>query len=111
MAVGATSKLEDGNEQPYGELGLSLRTVSRRRFALMQADSRQTDFCTYLSAILLGGLLLNAFAGLWWADPAAGLVMVPIIAQGRRGLAGGQGVLRLIAGAAEIEKHGPSPLP
>jgi divalent metal cation (Fe/Co/Zn/Cd) transporter len=45
----------------------------------MQADSRQTDFCTYLSAVLLGGLLLNTLAGWWWADPAAGLVMVPII--------------------------------
>jgi divalent metal cation (Fe/Co/Zn/Cd) transporter len=47
----------------------------------MKADSRQTDFCTYLSAILLGGLLLNALCGWWWADPVAGLVMVPIIAK------------------------------
>jgi len=47
----------------------------------MHADSRQTDFCTYLSAILLGGLLLNAVLGWWWADPVAGLVMVPIIAK------------------------------
>jgi divalent metal cation (Fe/Co/Zn/Cd) transporter len=55
----------------------------------MRADSRQTDFCTYLSAILLGGLLLNAIAGWWWADPAAGLVMVPIIAkEGVDGLRG-----------------------
>jgi divalent metal cation (Fe/Co/Zn/Cd) transporter len=49
--------------------------------AAMKADSRQTDFCTYLSAILLGGLLLNALLGWWWADPVAGLVMVPIIAK------------------------------
>jgi divalent metal cation (Fe/Co/Zn/Cd) transporter len=55
----------------------------------MHADSRQTDFCTYLSAILLGGLVLNALAGWWWADPAAGLVMVPIIAkEGVDGLRG-----------------------
>jgi len=47
----------------------------------MDADSRQADFCTYLSAILLGGLLLNALLGWWWADPVAGLVMVPIIAR------------------------------
>jgi divalent metal cation (Fe/Co/Zn/Cd) transporter len=47
----------------------------------MKADSRQTDFCTYLSAILLGGLLFNALLGWWWADPVAGLVMVPIIAK------------------------------
>lgn len=45
----------------------------------MQADSRQTDICAYLSAILLGGLLLNALFGWWWADPIAALVMVPII--------------------------------
>jgi divalent metal cation (Fe/Co/Zn/Cd) transporter len=47
----------------------------------MKADSRQTDFCSYLSAILLAGLLLNAFLGWWWADPLAGLAMVPIIAK------------------------------
>jgi divalent metal cation (Fe/Co/Zn/Cd) transporter len=47
----------------------------------LKADSRQADFCTYLSAILLGGLLLNALLGWWWADPVAGIVMVPIIAK------------------------------
>jgi divalent metal cation (Fe/Co/Zn/Cd) transporter len=47
----------------------------------MQADSRQTDICAYLSAILLGGLLLNALLGWWWADPVAALVMAPIIAK------------------------------
>ena len=47
----------------------------------LTADARQTEFCTYLSAILLGGLLLNALFGLWWADPLAGLVMAPIIAK------------------------------
>ena len=31
--------------------------------AALHADSRQTDFCAYLSAILLGGLLLNAVLG------------------------------------------------
>jgi divalent metal cation (Fe/Co/Zn/Cd) transporter len=49
--------------------------------AAMKADSKQADFCTYLSAILLGGLALNALLGWWWADPVAGLVMVPIIAK------------------------------
>jgi divalent metal cation (Fe/Co/Zn/Cd) transporter len=61
----------------------------------MHADSRQTDLCTYLSAIQLGGLPLNAVAGWWWADPVAGLVMVPIIAKdgvdGIRGRACGCG--------------------
>jgi len=57
--------------------------------AAMQADARQTEFCTYLSAILLGGLLLNLTLGWWWADPVAGLVMVPVIAyEGVKGLRG-----------------------
>lgn len=47
----------------------------------MEADSRQTDICAYLSAILLAGLGLNAWLEWWWADPVAGLVMVPIIAK------------------------------
>ena len=55
----------------------------------MHADAKQTEFCTYLSGILLVGLLLNALFGLWWADPIAGLVMVPIIA--REGVGGLQG--------------------
>jgi divalent metal cation (Fe/Co/Zn/Cd) transporter len=56
------------------------RVASCIKSAAMQADSRQTDFCTYLSAILLSGLLLNALFGWWWADPIAALIMVPIIA-------------------------------
>jgi divalent metal cation (Fe/Co/Zn/Cd) transporter len=57
--------------------------------AAMRADSRQTDFCTYLSAILLCGLLLNALLGWRWADPIAALAMVPIIAgEGFRSLKG-----------------------
>jgi divalent metal cation (Fe/Co/Zn/Cd) transporter len=54
--------------------------------AAMDADARQTEFCTYLSGILLAGLLLNAVFGLWWADPVAGVVMVPIVA--KEGIAG-----------------------
>ena len=49
--------------------------------AAMKADARQTDFCVYLSSILLAGLALNAIVGWWWADPTAALVMVPIIAK------------------------------
>jgi len=49
--------------------------------AAMKADARQTDFCVYLSIILLAGLLLNTVLGWWWADPIAALIMVPIIAK------------------------------
>ena len=57
--------------------------------AALMADSKQTELCTYLSAILLAGLLLNALFGWWWADPVAALVMVPIIVkEGIEGLRG-----------------------
>jgi divalent metal cation (Fe/Co/Zn/Cd) transporter len=47
----------------------------------LHADANQTALCTYLSAILLAGLVLNALLGWWWADPIAALIMVPIIAK------------------------------
>ena len=42
------------------------------------ADSKQTLLCTYLSAVLLTGLLLNALLGWTWADPIAGLVIATV---------------------------------
>ena len=57
------------------------RVAARIQSKALQADSRQTDICAYLSAILLGGLLLNALFGWWWADPVAALIMTPIIAR------------------------------
>ena len=74
---------------------MPLLARAKRRVAVglgsraLHADARQTSLCTYLSAILLGGLVLNAFLGWWWADPIAALVMVPIIAkEGAEGLRG-----------------------
>ena len=55
------------------------KVASQLNSSAMKADSRQTDLCAYLSAILLGGLILNAVFGWWWADPVAALIMVPII--------------------------------
>jgi len=76
-------------------IGMPLLARAKRRVAAgigsraLHADSRQTELCAYLSAILLGGLLLNAALGWWWADPAAGLIMTPIIAnEGRKALRG-----------------------
>ncbi|WP_020501350.1 cation transporter [Sciscionella marina] len=48
------------------------------------ADSKQTLLCTYLSVVLLAGLLLNALLGWWWADPAVGLVIAVLaVREGR----------------------------
>ena len=95
-----------GHEAPDQSIvGIVLATASllimpvlaraKRRVAVglgskaLEADSRQTDLCAYLSAILLVGLLLNAFLGWWWADPVAALAMVPIIGgEGLRSLRG-----------------------
>ena len=42
------------------------------------ADSTQTLLCTYLSVVLLAGLVLNATLGWGWADPLAGLVIAAV---------------------------------
>ncbi|MDA0252838.1 MAG: cation transporter [Actinomycetota bacterium] len=48
------------------------------------ADSKQTLLCTYLSAVLLVGLLLNSLFGWSWADPIAGLVIAAVaVREGR----------------------------
>jgi divalent metal cation (Fe/Co/Zn/Cd) transporter len=63
------------------------RNVARQLGSLaMHADSKQSEFCMWLSAIVLAGLVLNAAFGMWWADPAAAPVMVPII--GKEGVEG-----------------------
>lgn len=55
----------------------------------LRSDSRQADFCAYLSAVLLAGLLLHVAMGWWWADSVAALVMAPVIA--REGMQGVRG--------------------
>jgi divalent metal cation (Fe/Co/Zn/Cd) transporter len=80
-------------------LGRAKRQVAAQMGSrALRADSRQADFCAYLSAILLAGLLLHALMGWWWADPVAALVMTPII--GREGVQGlrGEGCDRNCAG-------------
>jgi divalent metal cation (Fe/Co/Zn/Cd) transporter len=42
------------------------------------ADSKQTLLCTYLSAVLLAGLVLNAWFGMSWADGVAALAIAAI---------------------------------
>lgn len=61
-------------------LGLSKRTCARRLgVPALEAESLETIICAYLSFTLLMGLGLNAAWGLWWADPAAALAMVPYV--------------------------------
>ncbi|BBZ15738.1 hypothetical protein MGAD_00730 [Mycolicibacterium gadium] len=60
-------------------LSLTQRRTGRELGSLSAvADSKQTLLCTYLSAILLTGLLLNSLLGWSWADPVAALGIAAI---------------------------------
>jgi divalent metal cation (Fe/Co/Zn/Cd) transporter len=85
----ATRDLLDGDHAATSLVGVVLAAVSllvmpalavaKRRTGrqlgnnVVVADSTETALCSYLSAILLGGLVLNAAVGWWWADPLAAL--------------------------------------
>jgi divalent metal cation (Fe/Co/Zn/Cd) transporter len=63
-------------------LSLAQRRAGRELGSLSAvADSKQTLLCTYLSAVLLVGLLLNSLFGWSWADPIAGFVIAGIAAK------------------------------
>lgn len=55
------------------------------------ADSTQTLLCTYLSAVLLVGLVLNATLGWSWADPIAGLIIAAVAVKEGRAAWRGEG--------------------
>jgi divalent metal cation (Fe/Co/Zn/Cd) transporter len=55
----------------------------------LRAEAKETLACSYLSLTLLLGLVANAMAGWWWADPVAALLMVPwLVKEGLEGLRG-----------------------
>lgn len=66
-------------------LALVKRRIGRRLgSAATVKEASQTQLCAYLSVTLLIGLLANALAGWWWADPAAALVIAAVaVKEGR----------------------------
>jgi len=94
VAVDAVMSLLGFGEPQPSAIGIALATASlivmpvlslaQRRAgrelgsASAVADSKQTLLCTYLSAALLAGLVLNAVAGWSWADPVAALVIAAV---------------------------------
>jgi len=66
-------------------LAMAKRKVGRQlNSAATVKEASQTQLCAYLSVALLIGLLANALAGWWWADPAAALVIAAVaIREGR----------------------------
>lgn len=96
----STRALVTGHEPDASTVGIALATASllvmpflswaQRRTGralgsnAVVADGTQTLLCTYLSAALLAGLLLNALLGWHWADPLAGLVIAAVaVREGR----------------------------
>lgn len=66
---------------------MPITSVAKHRLAhrinsrALEAESRETLICSYLSGALLIGLGANALLGWWWADPAAALVIVAVLAR------------------------------
>lgn len=91
VGVEALRSLFGGVEADHSTIGIVLAAVSlaimpalswaERRAgqelgsASAVADSQQTLICSWLSAVLLVGLVLNSWLGWSWADPVAGLVI------------------------------------
>jgi len=66
-----------------------LRAAREIGSAALRAEAKETLACSYLSFALLLGLVANAAAGWWWADPAAALAMLPwLLKEGNEGLRG-----------------------
>lgn len=94
VSVDAIRTLAGASEPDHSTVGIALAAVSlaimpflswfERRTgrelgsASAVADSKQTLLCTYLSAVLLVGLVLNSTLGWTWADPLAALVIAVI---------------------------------
>jgi len=100
VTVGSVRSLLDGAAAEHSTAGIVLAAVSlavmpglsyaQRRTGrelgsrTAVADSKQTLLCTYLSAVLLVGLLLNSLFGWSWADPTAALVIAAVaVREGR----------------------------
>ena len=97
IAVAATRMLILGDHPEASWVGIGLaaftaptmpllarakRRVGRRLgSAATVSEAEQNQICAYLSVALLVGLLLNALAGWWWADPAAALVIAALAAR------------------------------
>lgn len=92
VTVSSVAALVGGVEAHHSPLGIGITALSvvvmpflslaERRAgrelgsATAVADSKQTLICTYLSAAVLIGLVLNSSFGWWWADSVAALVIV-----------------------------------
>lgn len=101
VAVTSVQALVTGSEPEGSPIGIALAAASLAIMPLLAfaqrrtgralssnsvyADGTQTLLCTYMSAALLSGLVVNATLGWAWADPVAGLVIAAIaVREGRQ---------------------------
>ncbi len=83
------------------------RTATALGSRTVLADSKQTMLCTYLSAVLLAGLVLNALLGWWWADLLAAIaISIVAINEGREAWRGENCCDTPANGAPETEPDG-----
>lgn len=91
VMVESVRALADGSQASTSTVGIALAAASLAVMRLLSwaqrrtgralgsgsvvADSKQSLLCTFLSAVLLGGLVINAGLGRSWADPLVGLVV------------------------------------
>lgn len=94
VTVGAVRSLSGAGEAEHSTVGIVLAAVSLAVMPFLSlaqrragrelgsrsavADSRQTLLCTYLSGVLLLGLVLNSTLGWSWADPVAALIIAAL---------------------------------
>jgi divalent metal cation (Fe/Co/Zn/Cd) transporter len=97
IAVEATRDLVGGHHPGVSWVGIGLAAVTAPTMPLLArakrnvghklnssatvSEASQNMICAYLSIALLVGLLLNALAGWWWADPVAALVIAAVAAR------------------------------
>jgi divalent metal cation (Fe/Co/Zn/Cd) transporter len=94
IVVESTRQLLGGEEPGVSWVGIGLALVTAPTMPLLArakrkvgvklgssatvSEASQNMICAYLSVALLVGLVLNALAGWWWADPAAALVIAAV---------------------------------
>jgi divalent metal cation (Fe/Co/Zn/Cd) transporter len=100
VTVESVRALLGAAEADHSRLGIGLATLSLLVMPVLSyaqrragrelgsvsavADSKQTLLCTYLSAVLLVGLVANATLSWWWADPIVALVIAAVaVKEGR----------------------------
>ena len=97
VTVEATLSLAGGREPDVSYTGIALAAVTllvmpplarakasvgeQLESSATKSEGRQNMLCAYLSAGLLVGLVANAAAGWWWADPAAALAIAAVAAR------------------------------